>query len=107
MSKAAQLNLTQIARQRSSKLLMLAAKKMDENPALAKRYVKLARAIAMTHRFSLGNRAYCKKCLTPFVPGKTVKIKLDSKNKRVVYECLSCGEKKAFGYAKTPSAKRL
>jgi len=98
MSK--QLDSRAIAKERCKKLLALAAKTTGDDPALARRYVKIARAIAMGHRFPLGNHSYCKKCYTVFVPGRTVTVRIDSKNKRVLYKCKHCHAEAAYGYAR-------
>jgi len=94
------IDLKKIALERCEKLLSLARKVFPQNPARARRYVSLARKIAMHHRLHIDNKSFCKKCGEIFIAGKTVKVRLDSKNKRVLYVCLKCGAKKAFGYSK-------
>ncbi|OIO26718.1 hypothetical protein AUJ14_01085 [Candidatus Micrarchaeota archaeon CG1_02_55_22] len=98
MSK--QIDSKSIAKDRCKKLLALATKTTTDDPALARRYVKIARAIAMGHRFPLGNRSYCKKCYTVFVPDRTVTVRIDSKNKRVLYKCKHCQAEAAYGYSR-------
>lgn len=95
-----QIDLNKIAFERCEKLLSMARKVFLKNPARAKRYVSLARKIAMHHRIHIDNKSFCKKCGQIFVAGVTLLVRLDSKNKRVVYVCAKCGAKKAFGYSK-------
>lgn len=98
-----------IARQRCAKLLDMAAATVKRDPLLAKRYVKLARAIAMGHRLPLDRNRYCAGCDMPLVPGRTSRVRLDSKNRRVTTECLACGYKRGHGYdakQKTPKTRR-
>lgn len=84
-----EMDANKIAKERCEKLLRMAREVYAKEPALAKRYVTLARKISMRHRISLGNAAYCKKCNTIFIPGKTLKTRL-SKGIRLNI-CLSCG----------------
>lgn len=95
-----QLNLNEIARERCEKLLSMAASILAENPSRARRYVQLANRIAMRHRIHLDAKRYCKKCFTAWVAGKSVRVRLDSRNKRALYACCECGAKKAFGYGR-------
>ena len=78
-----------IAKERCEKLLRMAREAYASDPALAKRYVFLARKLSMRHRISLGNAAYCKKCNTVFIPGATLKVRI-AKGIRLNI-CLSCG----------------
>jgi ribonuclease P protein subunit RPR2 len=82
--------IDEIARERCAKLLKMACEKLragDER--LAKRYVDLARRIAMRHRFPLGRSSYCRKCGMPLVQGISLKTRV-AKGKRV-NSCLKCG----------------
>ena len=90
------MNAVEIAKQRCEKLLRMAKQAHAKEPALAKRYVALARKIAMRHRFSLGNKSFCKKCGTVFVPGSTLKVRL-SKGLQL-YTCVSCGFTRRFPF---------
>ena len=53
-----------ISKDRIAKLLHLSKEVLKDDEELSKRYVKLARKIAMRHRIKLGNRLFCKKCNT-------------------------------------------
>lgn len=101
-----QLNLNEIARERCEKLLSMAAGVLAENPLRARRYVQLANKIAMRHRIHLDARRYCKKCFTAWVMGKSVRVRLDSRNKRALYACSACGARKAFGYRKKTKERK-
>ncbi len=75
-----------IANRRINRLLSLARKEKDER--LAKRYVSLARKIAMRTRTRLGKRKYlfCPRCNAPLKPGK---VRLVRGVRKVV--CEKCG----------------
>ena len=90
------MNVTEIAKERCEKLLKLAKENVESEPALSKKYVSLARKIAMRHRFPLGNKSFCKKCGVVFASGKTLKIRLE-KGLRL-YICVSCGSMRKFPY---------
>ena len=92
--------IDEIAFQRCDKLLDLARSEFSENPLRSKRYVQLARKIAMKHRLSLGSREFCRKCGVVFVPGRTLKVRVSSKTKSVFYACLQCGAVRKFGYSR-------
>lgn len=94
------MNVNKIAFQRCATLLELSREMFAKDKALAKRYVSLARKIAMRHRLKLGARDFCKKCSTPFMPGVTLKVRLKPKEKIIAYICLECGAKKRFKYSK-------
>lgn len=83
------LDANKIAKERCEKLLRMAREIYSKEPSLAKRYVLLARKISMRHRISLGNREFCKKCSTIFIPGRTLKVRL-AKGIRLNI-CSSCG----------------
>jgi len=92
--------LDAIANTRIDSLLLSAKKECASNPARAKRYVQIARALAARHRIPLGlarKKLFCQKCLMPYVHGKGVKVRL-RKNKKIEYLC-SCGAKKYFLYS--------
>jgi ribonuclease P protein subunit RPR2 len=86
-----------IARQRIQTLLELARQKWPSDKALSRRYVSLAKKIAMRHRVKLGNRLFCKKCGVVFVPGRTVRVRKSAKQKAVLYICQECGAARKFG----------
>jgi RNase P subunit RPR2 len=65
---------------------------------LAKRYVLLARKIAMRHRLKIGVASFCKRCNQVFCEqGKTHKMRvIEGRAYRV---CGSCNEKRLAGKA--------
>lgn len=69
--------------ERCKKLLDLAGK----DAAHEKRYVSLARKIAMRHRLKLGRRKFCKKC-NSLLDGKNLVVRL--KSKTIIYACRNC-----------------
>lgn len=83
------------ARSRIEKLLQLAKEYLETDEVLSKRYVTLARRIAMRHRIKLGNKLFCKKCGILFVFGKTVKAR--TSKGRVLRICLKCNRARQAG----------
>jgi len=90
------MNADAIARQRIATLLELAETMWERDKALSKRYVRLARRIAMRHRIRLGNALFCKKCDSIFVPGRTVKVRKSASRGAVLYVCMECGAARKF-----------
>ncbi|MEM3363916.1 MAG: ribonuclease P [Candidatus Micrarchaeia archaeon] len=90
-----------IARERVITLLQLAKKMLGQGrDDVAKRYCSLARKIQLRYRVRLprkGRLEYCKKCFIPWVPGKSVRVRLDSNRRCVEYACV-CGHKKRIVY---------
>jgi len=100
------MNLDEIAYGRCGKLLLMAAAIYSEDLALSKRYVQLARKIAMRHRIPLGSKSFCKKCNAVFIPGKTLKVRVSPTKKAVVYICLICKAEKKFPYVREKKRNR-
>lgn len=100
------MNLDEIAHARCEKLLKMAKKIYDEDAALSKRYVSLARKIAMRHRLPLGSKAFCKKCGVIYIPGKTLKVRVAVSKQSVIYECIVCHSKKLYPYSKEKISKK-
>ncbi|HEV8289391.1 MAG TPA: hypothetical protein VGQ00_00350 [Candidatus Norongarragalinales archaeon] len=100
------MDIKQIALSRTQKLLALARETYSKDKALAKRYVELARKIASKHRMPLGSKDFCRKCSTIFIPGVTVVIRTNAKEKMVRYICKNCGTVRRFGYAREKTAAR-
>lgn len=94
------MNLNAIARARCLKLLSLARQMLPEDAALSKRYVSLARKLAMRHRLPLGRRDFCRQCGVVWVPGRTLKVRVASSERRVLYTCLSCKHSASFPFAR-------
>ncbi len=97
----------QIAKERCAVLLRMAIEKWRAgDKKLSKRYVSLARAIAMRHRFPLGSGVACKKCGAPLVSGLTAKTRLGAQ-KLLLTICLECGAavKKGFSAKRAPKIR--
>jgi len=91
----------EIAKERVKRLLLMANMFHLSNPVLSKRYCRLAEKIRLSVNLRLAKDEkvqYCKKCFTYWVPGKTVKVRVNHANRRVVYKCLLCGHERSFGY---------
>lgn len=90
-----------IARERIGTLLQLAKKMLGQGRGdIARRYCSLARKIQLRHRVRLpyrGRLEYCKKCFTPWVPGRSVRVRLNSDQRCIEYAC-ACGHKKKIVY---------
>lgn len=85
--------VTEVAKERVELLLDLAKKKYTEgDETLAKRYCQLARKIQLRYRVRNKEylKKYCKKCFLPWVKGKTVKVRVNSRSAFVEYVC-TCG----------------
>ena len=81
-----------IARERIEILMRQAEKVFSKDKALAKRYVELARKIAMrcAMRFpKKWRRKVCRKCNALLVPGKNCRIRIYKH--RIIITCLECG----------------
>lgn len=100
------MNAIEIACQRCKKLFEMARQQLETNPTRSKRYVLLARKVAMRHRLPLGAKDYCKQCGTVFVLGKSLKVRSSARQKMVLYICLACGSAKKFGYSREKVAKK-
>lgn len=96
----------QTAFERCQKLLGFARAEYSHNPGRARRYVQLARKIAMRHRLPLGSKEFCRKCGVVFIHGKTLKVRTSPKTKMVFYACLKCGAVRKFGYAREKKARK-
>jgi ribonuclease P protein subunit RPR2 len=85
----------QIAKHRVQVLFQQAEKKRKENPQLAKRYVEMARRIAMAARIRLPTeykRRICKNCNALLVPGGNCRVRVKQRREpHLVVTCLSCG----------------
>ena len=86
-----------VATERCDYLLKLACSNWKKEPSLAKRYVTMARRLAMRHRVRLGSKRFCKKCGAPWIPGVSLRVRLSQK--KALYICLGCNKVKAFHYS--------
>ncbi len=86
-----------IAQEEIEKLFRLAA--MAKDPELSKRYVQIARKIAMKLKVKMPReykRKFCRKCYSYLRPGVTCKVRVQKG--KVIYRCLSCKEFMRFVY---------
>lgn len=93
--------MKQIAVERIDKLLEMAFQAYRSgDPGFAKRYVELAHRIKLKHRVKLKKDTrlkYCKRCYTPWIPGRTVQVRVAGKKSCVEYRC-QCGYIKRLCY---------
>ena len=90
-----------IAKERISILLPLAIDMHGKDPGLARMYVQRAFDIKKKFRVRISREekfSFCRKCLAPWIPGRTVSISFDRRNKRVIYSCNMCGNQSALKY---------
>jgi len=88
----------EIARERVEILFSKAFDAFATDKKLSKRYVAMARKIAMRARYRLPKamkRKFCKGCDT-LLNSETCKVR--AKARRMVYTCLGCGTLKRFKY---------
>lgn len=81
-----------IAMQRIRKLFELAEKNFNEKPERSRRYVEIARKIAMRHNIRFDyeiKKKFCKKCGAFLLVGKNAKIRISNNIAKVT--CLECG----------------
>lgn len=92
----------EIAQERIKTLFREAEKAFSKNPALAHRYVKLARKIAMKVKSRIPielKRRFCKHCYKYLVPGTNCRIRT-REGKLIIY-CLECKK-----YTRIPLKKK-
>ena len=92
-----------IAKERIKLLFRMAASLVDKNPEISRRYIKLLRKIGLRYNVRLGKeikRSICKNCNALLIPGKTARVRINSRNKTIIIRCLACGSIKRYGYAK-------
>ena len=90
-----------IANERIEILFNQAKKSAKSNPERTRRYIQLAKSIAAKYNIRLGKRykrLFCKKCNTYFIPSKTVRVRIQSKDKYVTYTCLQCNNIQRYRY---------
>lgn len=89
-----------IALERIDKLMELSVYEVvSGNDVLARRYVQLARRIAMRTQTSIPKTIkYCKQCLIPLVAGTTCTVRL--RNHKVSMRCARCDRVRRISYIK-------
>ena len=102
--------LAKIAKERIERLFQLAEENARTHPERSKRYVRLARRIAMKYRVRIPRqwkRRFCKKCGTFWVPGENLIVRLKPKPQpHVEYICLECGARYRIPYLREKLAQR-
>jgi ribonuclease P protein subunit RPR2 len=81
----------EIAQEHVARYFELAERKFSSDPALADRYVKLARYVSMKFRIRLPSRykrLFCPHCYSFMMPGKTLRVR--AHEHRLIYYCLKC-----------------
>lgn len=82
---------SKIAKERVVNLIKRAEKWKNIDYELARRYVELAKRIAMRYRVRIPKELkvlYCKKCLYPY---RADKFRVRVRKSRVIFTCLNCG----------------
>lgn len=94
-----------IAEERIRRLFELADLRVSEDrqdgKELADRYVELAREIGMKYNVSIPGelrKRYCHECLSFLKPGYNSRVRVNSKNSTVNYQCGECGEVNRYGF---------
>ncbi len=85
-----------IAKQRVRYLIRRAEKYKNIDYELARRYVELAKKIAMRYRVRIERKLkllYCKKCLYPYKDGR---FRVRIRKGRTIITCLNCGYVRRF-----------
>ncbi len=90
-----------IAKERIRHLLEQARTVFSEDPELSRRYIQ--RVETLRKRFNIRRtpemkRAYCKRCYTLWIPGRTLTVRYDKRNRFVLYICDRCGKVYKFAY---------
>ncbi|PIZ98001.1 hypothetical protein COX84_02730, partial [Candidatus Micrarchaeota archaeon CG_4_10_14_0_2_um_filter_49_7] len=91
----------QIARERIAILLELCEKNKDD-AELCRYYARLAWKLMLRYNVKMQKALkprLCKHCFAYFIPGRNVKVRLDSGGKRMRYEC-KCGKITYVKYGK-------
>lgn len=85
-----------IALRRIRKLFRLARETIHEDPALAQRYVDIARKVAMAARIRLPKecrRQVCRHCKSFILPGVNCRVRIKQRREpHLVITCLNCGK---------------
>jgi ribonuclease P protein subunit RPR2 len=86
-----------IASERMTKLFQLAESNFEYHPALSKRYVTLARKIAMRYRVRFSReqkKCFCKQCNAYLKQGKNATIRV--RDRKIILRCMDCGFVRRF-----------
>lgn len=97
-----------IAEERISRLFELAEKEFRTHPERSRRYVQLARKIAMRYTIQVPKafkRKFCKKCYMYLVPGINSRVRTNARQHAVIIKCLACGNVMRFPYRRERAGK--
>ena len=101
----------QIAQQRIKILFQQAKETFRENPQLSRRYIEIARRIAMATRMRLPTvyrRQICKSCHSLLVQGENCRVRIRQRREpHVVITCLSCGHKTRMPLRQKQEGKKI
>jgi len=95
--------MRRIARERMNILLREAERNFPEHKERSNRYVELARKIGIKYKVRIPKkykRRICKHCHSYIKPGVNCTIRLDPKNRCVIWHCLECGGEMRYPYRK-------
>ncbi len=90
-----------VAKAQADHLIRMARDMWPTDEKLARRYVHLARQLAMRHRVHLDPRTYCKKCGVPFT-ADTLRVRQERANQTVLYACKQCSATRRIPYVRKP-----
>ena len=93
--------MKEIAKERINILMKEAEKEVKYHSERSKRYVELARKIGMRYKVRIPRkykRRICPNCHAYLKPGVNCTVRLDPKNRCVVWKCLECGHEKRYPY---------
>ena len=93
-----------IAKERMKILYDLAKDEIKKgNLKRSQRYIELMRRIGLRYNVRIPRkikRSFCKNCNALLIPGKTARVRLDSKRKIRIVKCLICQKIYRYPYAK-------
>ncbi len=95
--------IKELAQERIQKLFEQANKQFKQHPERSRRYMELAHKISKKYNVRIpkeNKKKFCPNCHAYWVPGKTCRVKIDSKNKRIKYTCEECEKQRTQGYRK-------
>ena len=94
------MEIKRIAEERIKILFKYAFEYAKKDLELSRKYVELARKIAMRANIRLKNlkRKFCKYCNTPLIFGYTARVRLDKRHKTINVTCLVCNRTKRYPY---------
>ena len=94
--------------ERIRRLFEQAEKEFKKHPERSKRYVQLARKIAMRYNIQIPQtlrRRFCKKCNSYLVPGQNCQVRTSAKQRAVIIKCLECGNLTRHPYRREKANK--